>query len=135
MPGKAKGILIMLTFLTCLQQGVTLHCQTRSDNDRYLCNCTKNSSNYYLENNKSLLERMLVTRREKVWRQLLETSMQYMVWRDHHTTQLVHSQILEDDLDKIPLTFCISTKIDDLLSCIKKEFRLTANYAIGYGPI
>ena len=42
---------------------------------------------------------------------------------------------LEDDLNKIPSIFCMSTEIDDLLRCIEKEFGLTANYAKGHGSI
>ncbi len=45
------------------------------------------------------------------------------------------TDLLEDDLNKIPSIFCMSTEIDDLLHCIEKEFGLTANYAKGHGSI
>ena len=45
------------------------------------------------------------------------------------------TDLLEDDLSKIPSIFCMSTEIDDLLHCTEKEFGLTANYAKGHGSI
>ena len=45
------------------------------------------------------------------------------------------TDLLEDDLNKIPSIFCMSTEINGLLCCIEKEFGLTANYAKGHGSI
>ncbi len=45
------------------------------------------------------------------------------------------SDVLENDLAKIPSILCMSTEIDNLLQCVEKGFCLTANYAKGHGSM
>ena len=45
------------------------------------------------------------------------------------------NELLEDDLDSIHFTLCVTTDIDNLLRAIEKYFGTTANYAKGKGSM
>jgi hypothetical protein len=59
------------------------------------------------------------------------------IWFGAVTKQLnkTLADLLEDDLNKIPSIICMSTKIENILCCIEKEFGLMTNYAKGHGSI
>ena len=76
---------------------------------------------------------MLVTRRDNFFEGYCWQHLQH-IWFGAVIKQLskMHTDLLEDDSNKIPSIFYMCTENDDLLPYIEREFGLTANYAKGH---